>query len=259
MTATDNRPIEVPEDSDRWRGRVKDSQVDDLPIDEKLPRRREARALLGSLLRPYRTDRRAARHRGRGGKRCTPFGSAARPTRYRLRHSADHRRRFGAHADGHRRRAVRCRAGPGRQSDVLPAPLGTHRADGAVGTAAAGVPAFPAPRHRLPRPLHVGPGGEPVHQRRRRDRGNARDRLRQPHHRGAHPHRHRDSACRAGCSARPDVSGCLPDSGGAGVVVQQRVGEDVPGGPRERRAGHRAVRRDDDRHQGRPGVPARAP
>ena len=27
---------------------------DDLPIDESVPRRREARALLGSLLRPYR-------------------------------------------------------------------------------------------------------------------------------------------------------------------------------------------------------------
>jgi ATP-binding cassette, subfamily B, bacterial len=36
-----------------WRGRVRDDQ-DDLPIDESLPRRREARALLGSLLRPYR-------------------------------------------------------------------------------------------------------------------------------------------------------------------------------------------------------------
>ena len=56
MTATDSRPVEVPDDdSDRWRGRVKDGQADDLPIDEKLPRRREARALLGSLLRPYRT------------------------------------------------------------------------------------------------------------------------------------------------------------------------------------------------------------
>ena len=39
---------------DRWRGRVQDSQDDDLPIDETVPRRREARALLGSLLRPYR-------------------------------------------------------------------------------------------------------------------------------------------------------------------------------------------------------------
>ncbi|MCV7172915.1 ABC transporter ATP-binding protein [Mycobacterium manitobense] len=37
-----------------WRGRVKESGDDDLPIDENLPRRREARALLGSLLRPYR-------------------------------------------------------------------------------------------------------------------------------------------------------------------------------------------------------------
>ncbi len=44
MTATD---------IDRWRGRVQDSQDDDLPIDEALPRRREARVLLGSLLRPY--------------------------------------------------------------------------------------------------------------------------------------------------------------------------------------------------------------
>jgi ATP-binding cassette subfamily B protein len=37
-----------------WRGRVAEDQDDDLPIDENLPRRREARALLGSLLKPYR-------------------------------------------------------------------------------------------------------------------------------------------------------------------------------------------------------------
>ncbi|MBI3213367.1 MAG: ABC transporter ATP-binding protein [Mycobacterium sp.] len=36
-----------------WRGRL-DEQSDDLPIDEALPRRREARALLYSLLAPYR-------------------------------------------------------------------------------------------------------------------------------------------------------------------------------------------------------------
>ncbi|MFN8033610.1 MAG: ABC transporter ATP-binding protein [Mycobacterium sp.] len=36
-----------------WRGRL-DEEPDDLPIDEALPRRREARALLGSLLRPFR-------------------------------------------------------------------------------------------------------------------------------------------------------------------------------------------------------------
>jgi ATP-binding cassette, subfamily B, bacterial len=53
MTATDTTPVDVPEDD--WRGRIKDSQTDDGPIDETLPRRREARALLGSLLKPYRT------------------------------------------------------------------------------------------------------------------------------------------------------------------------------------------------------------
>jgi len=40
--------------ADRWRGHVARSQDDDLPVDETLPRRREARALLGSLLRPFR-------------------------------------------------------------------------------------------------------------------------------------------------------------------------------------------------------------
>jgi ATP-binding cassette, subfamily B, bacterial len=53
MTATDTAPIDVTEDD--WRGRVNDSQSDDGPIDETLPRRREARALLGSVLKPYRT------------------------------------------------------------------------------------------------------------------------------------------------------------------------------------------------------------
>src|SRR4029079_13048677 len=52
MTKTDTQPVDVPEDE--WRGRVKDDQSDDLPIDESVPRRREARALLWSLLRPYR-------------------------------------------------------------------------------------------------------------------------------------------------------------------------------------------------------------
>jgi ABC-type multidrug transport system fused ATPase/permease subunit len=51
MTATDTRPVDVPDDD--WRGRFDEARDDDLPIDESLPRRREARALLGSLLRPY--------------------------------------------------------------------------------------------------------------------------------------------------------------------------------------------------------------
>jgi ATP-binding cassette, subfamily B, bacterial len=56
MTATDIPPIEVPDDdrADRWRGRVRDSTHGGSPIDGTVPRRREARALLGSLLRPYR-------------------------------------------------------------------------------------------------------------------------------------------------------------------------------------------------------------
>ncbi len=36
-----------------WRGKFDEDQSDNLPIDENLSRRREARALLGSLLRPY--------------------------------------------------------------------------------------------------------------------------------------------------------------------------------------------------------------
>ncbi len=36
-----------------WRGRVEKNTDDDLPIDESVPRRREARALLGNLLKPY--------------------------------------------------------------------------------------------------------------------------------------------------------------------------------------------------------------
>jgi ABC-type multidrug transport system fused ATPase/permease subunit len=52
MTATEAQPLDVGEDD--WRGRVKDSQDDELPIDESVPRRREARALLVSLLWPFR-------------------------------------------------------------------------------------------------------------------------------------------------------------------------------------------------------------
>ncbi|MDA4106254.1 ABC transporter ATP-binding protein [Mycolicibacterium holsaticum] len=37
-----------------WRGKFDEQQPDDLPIDESVPRRREARTLLWSLLRPYR-------------------------------------------------------------------------------------------------------------------------------------------------------------------------------------------------------------
>ena len=50
----------------------------------------------------------------------------------------------------------------------------------------------------------------------------------------------------------------FPAAGAAGVVVPHAVVEDVQEGARERGAGDRAVRRDDDRHQGRAGLPPRA-
>lgn len=56
MTVTDAPPSTVTGSAtaDHWRGRIAGCQDDDLPINETLPRRREARALLGSLLRPFR-------------------------------------------------------------------------------------------------------------------------------------------------------------------------------------------------------------
>ena len=36
-----------------WRGRLDEKSDDDTPIDETLPRRREARSLLIALLRPF--------------------------------------------------------------------------------------------------------------------------------------------------------------------------------------------------------------
>jgi ABC-type multidrug transport system fused ATPase/permease subunit len=54
MTATDTMATDFTENADEWRGRFDEVPDDDLPIDKSLSRRREARALLGSLLRPYR-------------------------------------------------------------------------------------------------------------------------------------------------------------------------------------------------------------
>ena len=53
MTTTQPSSDPSTENSTSWRGRF-DEQPDDLPIDEALPLRREARALLADLLRPYR-------------------------------------------------------------------------------------------------------------------------------------------------------------------------------------------------------------
>jgi ATP-binding cassette, subfamily B, bacterial len=56
MTATDIPRIEAPDEDhgDQWRGLIPESTDDGSPIDETVPRQREARSLLASLLRPYR-------------------------------------------------------------------------------------------------------------------------------------------------------------------------------------------------------------
>jgi ATP-binding cassette, subfamily B, bacterial len=56
MSTRDTPPAALigEEGTDRWRGRVAANHGDDLPIDEALPRYREGRALLWSLLRPLR-------------------------------------------------------------------------------------------------------------------------------------------------------------------------------------------------------------
>jgi ABC-type multidrug transport system fused ATPase/permease subunit len=54
MTTTDTTTSVDVTEPEEWRGRFDEQRDDDLPIDESQPRRREARKLLGSLLRPYR-------------------------------------------------------------------------------------------------------------------------------------------------------------------------------------------------------------
>ncbi len=237
-----------------WRGKF--DEQGDLPIDETVPRQREARALLGSLLRPYRWPLAAlavvvvvenvARLSvpllvQKGIDDGIPPLLEGGPAHTLL-------------AD--RRRVVRRGGGAGDQPDVLPAPVGTHRSEGAARTAPAGVPPFRQAGHRVSRPLHLGSGGESVHQRRRGHPGHAGDRVRQLDHRGAHAVRHRGAAGGARRQARPDVSGRVPGPGAAGLVVPQRVVQDLPRGPRDLGTGHRAVRRDDDGNQGGAGVSA---
>ena len=51
---------------------------------------------------------------------------------------------------------------------------------------------------------------------------------------------------------------CFPFLAAADELVPPGVGQDLPGHPREGRAGHRALRRVDARHPRRAGVPPRA-
>ena len=226
MTATDTTRVDVPDDPeqqpvDRWRGRFDEHRDDDLPIDEALPRRREARALLVSLLWPFRWTvaflaivvvvENAARL-------SVPL-LVQRGIDHGIPPIVDGGPRAHPHDD--RRRAGRSRGGAGRQPDVLPPPVGTNRTEGAAGVAPSGVPSLPTSGHRVPRPLHVGAGCQPLDQRRRSHPGHARNGFRQPDHRGPHVGRHLDPSGCARRAARADVPGRVPDPGRAGLVVPQ--------------------------------------
>ncbi len=194
MTATDTQPVDVPEDE--WRGRVKDSQNDDLPIDESLPRRREARALLGSLLWPYRLTVALL-------ALVVVVENVARlSVPLLVQRGIDHGippilSGGSAHTlmvivgvlggvvliQAISRMFFLQRSGRIGQKVLLELRRRVFRHFQRLG-------------HRVPRAIHVGPRGEPVDQRRRGDPGHAGDRLRQPDHRRAHADRHVDSACR---------------------------------------------------------------
>lgn len=166
MTATGTPPIEVPDDDreDRWRGRLRDSTDDGSPIDETVPRRREARALLGSLLRPYRTALVAL-------ALIVVVENAARlSVPLLVQRGIDH----GIPPIVH--------GGSARTLMVIVASLcavvviqassrmfflrrsGRGRAEGTAGTAASRVSPLSTARRRVPRALHVGPGGQPLYQ-----------------------------------------------------------------------------------------------
>ena len=118
---------------------------------------------------------------------------------------------------------------------------------------------FQAPQPGVPRRLHLGPGDLPADLRRRRDLRDARDRLRRPGHRRAHPGRHRRRCCSSSTSSSALVALLLRAVPAlADQLVPQGVRQELPGHPREGRAGDRPLRRVDERHPRGPGVPPRA-
>ncbi len=147
-----------------WRGRAVTNDDDDLPIDESVSRRREARSLLGSLLRPYVTTVALL------AIVVVAENAARLSVPLLVQRGIDHG--IPPIVEGHscartaddRRGAVRRRADTGHQPDVLPAPLRTDRPEGATRVAPQAVSALPAARRRLPRPLHLRPGGRPLDQ-----------------------------------------------------------------------------------------------
>ncbi len=102
-----------------------------------------------------------------------------------------------------------------------------------------------------------GPGDLPADLRHGRDLRDARDRVRRPGDRRAHPGRRRDPAAHPRREARAGGAGLLPVPALADQLVPQGVLQDLPRHPREGRAGDRAVRRVDARHPRGAGVPPR--
>ena len=194
MTATDT----APSNSRTTTGAVDSTKSTTIcRSTRRIPRRREARTPAGLAAAPRTRLARAARGRRRRRERRAALGSAA--GRSAASTTASRRSSTAAARDaaGDRRGAVRCGAGAGDQPDVrsCAGPGGSARR--CCLSCAGGFPPLPAPRRRLPRPLHLRAGGRALDQRRRRHPGDAGDRLRRPDHRGADPGRHRGAARRA--------------------------------------------------------------
>jgi ABC-type multidrug transport system fused ATPase/permease subunit len=246
MTATEAQPLDVPEDD--WRGRVKDSQDDELPIDESVPRRREARALLGSLLWPYRLNVALL-------ALVVIVENLARLSVPLLvqRGIDEGIPPILAGGSAHTLMVV---VGVLSGMVVIQATSRMFflQRSGRIGQKVLLELRRRVYRHfqRLDIAFHERYTSGRVVSRSTNDVEAIQDMLETGF----------DSLITAvltliGTSILL-VSGGVPGSRGAGVVVSQRVGQDLPQGAGERRAGDRAVRRDDDRHQGGAGLPARA-
>ena len=183
MTATDAQPVDVAEDE--WRGRVTKNEDDELPIDESVSRVAARRARFWALAAAVRDAvalltivivvENAARlsvpllvQRGIDHG-IPPIVDGAFSARELL-------------LDRRRCCAAWCWFRPPAGCSSCGA-VGPDRPGGAARVAPQDLSALPASRRRVPRPLHLGPGGGPLDQRRRGHPGHAGDRVRRPDHR----------------------------------------------------------------------------
>ena len=237
-----------------WRGVAAEAH-EDVTERASLVLRDRSRRLLGSLLRPHKKTL-LDRVRGRAGRERRP---AVHPLpgrgRHRQGHPADAGGRGQPGAAHHHRRG----AGQRRRAGGVPPDLPHHErhggTTGAARAAAPGVPALPAAQPGLPRPLHLRPRHQPPHVRRRRDRRDARHRVRRADQRRPDPRRHVRAAAGARSRAGPGGAVQPPVPALADQLVPAPVVRRLPAYPRDRRRRHRALRRVHDRHPRRPGVP----